>query len=175
MVSLGVGGEVGVWVRSWQWGTSTLKLPLSIRGSVNSLECNFLAYSWKLPAYHWASLLIQDGPGTEPEPNFRNRNCHNRLSNWEKLNRGVSKPGGFPLFSGKVQIVSRTLSGLFLIGAVNRTRKRKRTNRENSRTIPGQIGKIPGKSGKDKKRQNTDKKGRTSPDWETPSVWNPPV
>ena len=30
---------------------------------------------------------------------------------WEKLNRGVSKPGCFPLFSGKVQIVSRTLSG----------------------------------------------------------------
>ena len=25
---------------------------------------------------------------------------------WEKLNRGVSKPGCFPLFSGKVQIVS---------------------------------------------------------------------
>ena len=67
---------------------------------------------------------------------------------WEKLNRGVSKPGGFPLISGKVQIVSRTLSGLFLVGALHRPRKRKRTNRENPRTIPEQIGKIPEKSGK---------------------------
>ena len=72
---------------------------------------------------------------------------------WVKLNRGVSKPGGFPLFSGKVQIVSRTLSGLFLVGAVNRPRKRKRTNRENARTIPEQIGKIPEKSGKSQKGQ----------------------
>ena len=55
---------------------------------------------------------------------------------WEKLNRGVSKPRYLPLFSGKVQIVSRALSGLFLVGALNRLRKRKRTNRENPRTIP---------------------------------------
>ena len=27
-------------------------------------------------------------------------------------------PGGFPLFSGKVRIVSQTLSGLFLVGAL---------------------------------------------------------
>ena len=73
--------------------------------------------------------------------------------NWEKLNRGVSKPGCFPLFSGKVQIASRTLSGLFLVGALNRPRKRKRTNRENPRTIPEQIGKIPEKSGKSQKGQ----------------------
>ena len=52
----------------------------------------------------------------------------------------------FPIFSGK-------LSGLFLVGALNRPRKRKRTNRENPRTIPEQIGKIPDKSGKDKKGQ----------------------
>ena len=43
----------------------------------------------------------------------------------EKLNRGVSKPGdfqtgGLPTFFGKVQSVSRTLSGLFLAGAVHR-------------------------------------------------------
>ena len=80
---------------------------------------------------------------------------------WEQLNRGVSKPGGFqtggfPTFSRKVQIVSRTLSGLFLVGAVNRPRKRKRTNRENARTIPEQIGKIPEKSGKSQKGQNPD-------------------
>ena len=34
--------------------------------------------------------------------------CHGRTCPdpffWEKLNRGVSKPGGFPLSSGKVQI-----------------------------------------------------------------------
>ena len=80
---------------------------------------------------------------------------------WEKLNRGVSKPGGFPLFSGR----SRLCRGLFLVGAV-RPRKRKRTNRENPRTIPEQIRKIPKKSGKDKKdkkgqkRTKKDKKGQ---------------
>ena len=76
---------------------------------------------------------------------------------WEKLNRGVSKPGGFPLLSGKVQIVSRTLSGLFLVGALNRPRKRKRTNRENPRTIPEQIGKIPEKSGKAQEGQKKER------------------
>ena len=76
----------------------------------------------------------------------------------EKLNRGVSKPGCFPLFSGKVQIVSRTLSGLFLVGALNRPRKRKRTNRENPRTIAEQIGKIPEKSGKSQKGHKRTKK-----------------
>ena len=83
------------------------------------------------------------------------------------LNRGVSKPGCFPLFSGKVQIVPRTLSGLFLVGALNRPRKRKRTNRENSRTIPEQIWKIPETSGKDKKgqkRTKKDKKGQKRKD-----------
>ena len=79
---------------------------------------------------------------------------------WEKLNRGVSKPGCFPLFSGKVQIVSRTLSGLFLVGALKRPRKRKVTNRENPRTIPEQIGKIPEKSGKSQKGQKRTKKER---------------
>ena len=90
---------------------------------------------------------------------------------WEKLNRGVSKPGGFPLFSGKVQIVSRTLSGLFLVGALNRPRKRKK----------GRIGKIPGpslskseKSRKNRERTKKDKKGRTDPDRETPPFETPP-
>ena len=41
-------------------------------------------------------------------------------------NQGVSH-----FSSGKVQIVSQTLSGLFLVGTVNRPTKRKRTNREN--------------------------------------------
>ena len=49
--------------------------------------------------------------------------------------------------------MSRTLSGLFLVGALNRPRKRKRTNRENPRTIPEQIGKIPGKVPKGQKRK----------------------
>ena len=65
-----------------------------------------------------------------------------------------AKPGGFLLFSGKVQIVSRTLSGLFLVGALNRPRKRKGTNRENPRRVPEQIRKIPEKSGKPQKGQN---------------------
>ena len=91
--------------------------------------------------------------------------------NWEKLNRGVSKPGGFPLFSGKVQIVSRTLSGLFLIGAVNRLSKGKRTNRENPRRVPEQIGKIPEKSGKSQKGQKRTTKSRSG----NPPVCNPPV
>ena len=57
--------------------------------------------------------------------------------------------------------MSRTLSGLFLVGALNRPRKRKRTNRENPRTIPEQIGKIPEKSGKSQKGQKgTKKEGR---------------
>ena len=78
---------------------------------------------------------------------------------WEKLNRVVSKPGGFPLFSGKVQIVSRTLSGLFLVGALNRPRKRKGTNRGNPRRVPEQIGKIPEQIGKVPKRTEKDRKG----------------
>ena len=57
--------------------------------------------------------------------------------------------------------MSRTLSGLFLVGALNRPRKRKGTNRENPRTIPEQIGKIPEKSGKSQKAQKrTEKEGR---------------
>ena len=92
------------------------------------------------------------------------------IFNWEKLNRGVSKPGGFPLFSGKVQIVSRTLSGLFLVGALIRPRKRKGTNRENPRTIPEQIGKIPENRESPEKDK---KKGRTSPDREAPPFETP--
>ena len=64
----------------------------------------------------------------------------------------------FLIFPGKVQIVSRTLSGLFLVGALNRPRKRKRTDRENPWTIPEQIGKIPEKSGKSQKGQKRTKK-----------------
>ena len=66
---------------------------------------------------------------------------------------GCFQTGGFPLFSGTVLIVSQTLSGLFLVGAVDRPRKRKRTNRESPQTIPRQIGKIPEKSGKSQKEQ----------------------
>ena len=86
-----------------------------------------------------------------------------------------AKPGGFPLFSGKVQIVSRTLSGLFLVGAVNGPRKRKGTNRENPRTIPEQIGKIPEKSGKSHKgRKRTKKEGQVQIG-NTPPVEPPPL
>ena len=60
---------------------------------------------------------------------------------WRKVHWRVCKPWGFQLFSGKVRIVSQTLSGLFLIGAVNRPRERKRTNRENPHTIPNKSEK----------------------------------
>ena len=46
----------------------------------------------------------------------------------------------------------------FLVGALNRPRKRKRTNRENPRSIPEQMGKIPEKSGKSQKGQKRTKK-----------------
>ena len=109
---------------------------------------------------------VESGAKKEPQTQKIARTAPKNYLNksralWEKLNQGVSKPGCFPLFSGKVQIVSRTLSGLFLVGAVNRLRKRKRTNRENPRTIPEQIRKIPEKSGKSQKGQKrTKKEGR---------------
>ena len=80
---------------------------------------------------------------------------------WEKLNRGVSH-----FCRERSRFLWPTLSGLFLVGAVNRQRKRKRTNRENPRRVPGQIGKIPGKSGKVPKR--TKKEGRVQ-------IGKPPV
>ena len=63
--------------------------------------------------------------------------------------------GCFPLFSGKVQIVSRTLSGLFLVGALILI------GWERGK---GQIGKIPGpsprKSGKSRKNRESPKKDK---------------
>ena len=53
-------------------------------------------------------------------------------------------------------VCSRTLSGLFLVGALNRPRKRKRTNREKSpdhpranRENPRKIGKVPKRTKKE--------------------------
>ena len=82
----------------------------------------------------------------------------------KRLGEGLlreAKPGGlqtrsFPLFSGKVQIVSRTLSGLFLVGALNRPRQRKGTNREN----PGPSASKSGKSRKNRESPKKDKKGQ---------------
>ena len=59
--------------------------------------------------------------------------------------------------------MSRTLSGLFLVGALNRPRKRKGTNQENSRTIPEQIGKIPEKSGKSQTQRALRSKKKSIP------------
>ena len=93
--------------------------------------------------------------------------CRNFL---EKLNRGVSKPGGFPLFSGKVQIVSRTLSGLFLVGAVtNRPRKRK----EHIGKIPEESPHKSGTSQKNQESPKKDKKGQKRKDKSRSG--NPPV
>ena len=77
---------------------------------------------------------------------------------WEKLNRGGSKLGGF-LLSGNVRIVSRTLSGLFLVAAVNRPRKRKGTNRQDTKTMdPRGNREDPRRSGKSRKELRRTKK-----------------
>ena len=140
--------------------------PLFIQRKVP--HCSRAVYAFFFPNFSWN--LRDKTLRKKTSTKFR---CIFRQA-WEKLNRGVSKPGCFPLFSGKVQIVSRTLSGLFLVGALNRPRKRKRTNRENPRRLPEQIGKIPGKVPKVPKRTKKDKKGRTSPDRETPPFETPP-
>ena len=78
-----------------------------------------------------------------------------------KLNRGGSKPGGFPLFSGKVRIVSRTLSGLFLVGALNRTTKEEKGQiGKIPGTIPEKIGKIPKSEMSQKGQKKTKKEGQ---------------
>ena len=76
---------------------------------------------------------------------------------------GVSKPGGFPLFKGKVLIVSCSLSGLFLVGVLNRREKEEKDGSRKSQ----KIGKITKKSGKSKKRTKKDKSGRASPNRES--------
>ena len=105
----------------------------------------------------------------------RHGNCAWGQQPWEKLHRGVSEPGAFPVFSRKVLIVSRTLSGLFLVGAF----RKKGREREKGPIgkIPQKIGKIREKSGKSHKGTKRNQKGtkkRTSPDLETPRL-KPPV
>ena len=121
-----------------------------------------MAIAWhaQRPGTPTSSMSAPRSPNQRPTRNDGRNITKESWSEYmlRELNRGVSKPGCFPLFSGKVQIVSRTLSGLFLVGALNRPRKRKRTNRENPRIIPEQIGKIPEKSGKSQKR--TKKEGK---------------
>ena len=73
---------------------------------------------------------------------------------WAHLREGKPRgfqTGAFPLFSGKVQIVLRMLLGLFLVDAVNRPRKRKRTNWKI-------LGLSPGKSGKSQKKRESAKR-----------------
>ena len=83
------------------------------------------------------------------------------------IHLGEAKTGGFPnpgvshFFGERSRLCRgpfRDLPGLFLAGALNRPRKRKRANRENPRTIPEQIGKIPEKSGKSQNGQKRTKK-----------------
>ena len=45
-----------------------------------------------------------------------------RTQSWEKVDREVLKPAGFPFLGAKVQIVSRSLSGIFLLGFAARRR-----------------------------------------------------
>ena len=81
------------------------------------------------------------------------------------------KPGGFPFFSGKVMIVSQTLSGMLLVCACilifNKPRKRKKDQSRKS-------SKEWGKSWRSRD-PNWTKKGRTSPNWETPLFETPLV
>ena len=79
------------------------------------------------------------------------------------IDRGVSKPGSFLPFLGKVLIVSRTLSGPSLVGSfnkINRPRKRKRTNQENLPKI-GKISETSGKSDAKRTKRKRDKRARS--------------
>ena len=67
--------------------------------------------------------------------------------------------------------MSRTLSGLFLVGALNRPRKRKR---DESGKSPEQIRKIPEKSGKSQKGQKGQKRKDKSRSGNPPPVETPP-
>ena len=69
--------------------------------------------------------------------------------------------GFLSFFSEKVRIVSRTLSGLFLVGAVDRPKKEEKDKSGNPQTIPGQFGKISEKSGKSQKGDKKNKVGST--------------
>ena len=86
-----------------------------INGRSNSTPIN----QW--PKHYTTSLLSRRTVALQ---------AHGRLLREGKP--GVSKPGGFPLFSRKVRIImSQTLSGLYLAGAANyRPRKTKSTNQE---------------------------------------------
>ena len=69
----------------------------------------------------------------------------NATTSIERGQAGVSKPGGFQtggvshFLGGKVLIVWRTISGMFLVGALHRLRKRTGTTRGKS---PKKIRKI---------------------------------
>ena len=106
-----------------------------------------------LPRTPFAGLLLRQGEGRScvlgPQ---ENRAIFHRAVTLRAAKPGGFQTGAFPLFSGKVQIVSRTLSGLFLVGALKRPRfrKRKGTNRENppdhpraNRENARKIGKVP--------------------------------
>ena len=120
--------------------------------------------SCRLFLHFLGKIAVQEMSGKTPGSPRHPSSRHPRPSDGPfpnprvRLNRGVSKPRCFPLFSGKVQIVSRTFSGLFLVGALNRPRKRKRTNRENPRKNPRANRENPRKAGKGQRR--TKKEGQ---------------
>ena len=81
---------------------------------------------------------------------------------------GGFQTAGFRLFSGKVRIVSRTLSGLFLIGAfskINRPAEKEEKDKSGkSPESPRENQENPGKIGKAKR---TKKEGQVQ-------IWKPP-
>ena len=120
--------------------------------ALNRSQLDTLRCAMQFPKLHWSLSF-----GASKSQRFKSQHLQDL---GEAKPGGFQTGGGFPLFSGKVLIVSWTLSGLFLAGAVNRPRKRKRANRENPRRVPGQIGKIPEKSGKSQQGKKRDKKDR---------------
>ena len=94
-----------------------------------------------------------------------------KLCNLGEAKLGSFRTRRFPTFSGKVQIVSQTLSGLFLVGAFCRERGKGPIGNipEEDVEYLGRIGKVP-KGQKGAKR--TKKEGQVSPDRETTSFKN---
>ena len=96
---------------------------------------------------------------------------------------GEGKPGGFenrgfPTFLGKVRVVSRTLSGLFLIGAfnaMNSPRKRTRTNGENPWKLPRKSRNNPENHRKRTRRVNKRAKRKDKSRLGNPPRFKPPV
>ena len=145
---------------------------MGLQGTLPGLQKTFVDFVFESclgkSIWHWKTAGI--GGLCHPENITRKV-----LQNWERLNRGVSKPRSFPLFSGKVQIVSRTLSGLFLVGALKKGQERERDESGESpdhpradRENPGKNRESPNKGQKKTKKERTKKSRSGTPLFEPP-------